>query len=154
MKSLRIITLLVIALALAPTLLASGFGLRAGHYNDADEDFVGAEVLFDLGAINLNPNIEYSLADDVTQGTANVDLLYDVTNIGRITPYIGAGIGLAYLDNDLSDNRTDVLGNLIGGVAFKFNSLQPYAQVKYFRILDNDGGDADDDLALTIGLRF
>ncbi|MFL6244456.1 MAG: P44/Msp2 family outer membrane protein [Thermoanaerobaculia bacterium] len=152
MKSLRILTLVTIALLLAPMLSAADFGVRAGRYNDGDENFVGAEVLFDLGAINVNPNIEYSLADNITAGTVNVDLTYDVASIGGITPYIGAGLGLSYVDD--VDTRTDILGNLIGGVSFNLASLKPYAQVKYFRVLEDDAGDAEDDIALTIGLRF
>lgn len=153
MKSLRILTLISAALLLAPMLSAADFGVRAGRYNDGDEEFVGAEALFDLGALNVNPNIEYSLADDITAGTVNLDVTFDVLSVGNIKPYIGAGVGLAYVD-DL-DTQTDVLGNLIGGVSFDLEFLKPYAQLKYFRVLDDDGGgDAEDDIALTIGLRF
>jgi hypothetical protein len=152
-KSLRILTLISIVLLLTPVLSAADFGVRAGRYNDGGEEFVGAEVLFDIGALNINPNIEYSLADEVTAGTVNLDVTYDIANIGSITPYIGAGIGMAYVDD--VDTRTDVLGNLIGGVSFKLELLEPYAQVKYFRVLDDDGGgEASHDIALTIGLRF
>ena len=152
MKSVRILTLTALALLLAPMLSAADFGVRAGRFNDSDEEFVGVEVLFDLGAINVNPNIEYSLADDITAGTVNVDLTYDIVSIGSITPYLGAGVGLSYVD-DL-DTQTDVLGNLIGGVAFKLDRVTPYAQLKYFRVLDDEEGEAADDIALTIGLRF
>jgi opacity protein-like surface antigen len=154
MKSLRILSLIAVALLLAPALSAADFGVRAGRYNDGDEEFVGAEMVYDLGAVKINPNIEYSLADDVTAGTANLDVTFDVLSIGSITPYIGAGVGMSYVDDDLSSTRTDVVGNVIGGVSFNFEFLQPYAQVKYFRILDNEDGDADDDIALTVGLRF
>jgi opacity protein-like surface antigen len=153
MKSLRIFSLIAAALVLAPVLSAADFGVRAGRYNDGDENFVGAEVLFDIGALNINPNIEYSLADNVTAGSANLDVTYDVANIGSFTPFIGAGVGLSYVDNEL-DTRTDVLGNLIGGVSWNLDSFKPYAQLKYFRGLDNDSGDEDDDIALTVGLRF
>ena len=154
MKSLRIPVLIAVALLVAPMLSAADFGVRAGRYNDSDEEFVGAEVLFDLGAIKLNPNLEYSLQDDVTSGTANIDLTVDVVNIGNITPYVGAGVGMFYLDDDIR-TRTNVVGNLIGGVSFKLELVEPYAQVKYFRVLDPDAGeDEQDDFALTIGLRF
>lgn len=154
MKSLRILSLIAVALLLAPALSAADFGVRAGRYNDGDEEFVGAEMVYDLGAVNINPNIEYSLADDITAGTANLDITVDVLKIGSITPYIGAGVGMSYVDDDLSSTRTDVVGNVIGGVSFNFDFLKPYAQVKYFRILDNEDGDAEDDIALTVGLRF
>ena len=152
MKSARILTLTTLALLLAPMLSAADFGIRAGRFNDGDEEFVGAEALFDLGAINVNPNIEYSLADDVTAGTVNVDLTYDIVSIGSLTPYVGAGVGMAYFDD--VDTRTDVVGNLIGGISFNLDRIQPYAQLKYFRVLDDEEGEAADDFALTIGLRF
>jgi opacity protein-like surface antigen len=153
MKSLRILTLCSVALLLAPVLSAAGFGVRAGRYNDGGENFVGAEMLFDAGAININPNLEYSLADNITAGSANLDVTFDILNVGNFTPYAGAGIGLSYTDDDFS-TRTDVLGNLIGGVSYKLNTLTPYAQVKYFRVLDTGSGSGADDIALTVGLRF
>ena len=152
MKSLRILTLVSIVLLLAPMALAGDFGVRAGRFNDGDEEFVGAEAIFDIGAININPNIEYWLADDVTAGTANLDVTFDIFNIGNATPYIGAGVGLLYVDD--VDTQTDVVGNVIGGVSFDFQFLEPYAQVKYFRVIENEEGEAEDDIALTIGLRF
>ena len=151
MKMLRILSLATLALALAPLASAAEFGVRAGTYNDANENFVGAELVYNLGSINVNPNIEYSLQEDVTAGTANLDLTYDLLHAGRFTPYVGAGVGLAYAQAN-GTSSTDVLGNLIGGVAVDLDFVKPYAQVKYFRVLD-DGGDADD-LALTVGLRF
>jgi opacity protein-like surface antigen len=153
MKSLRILSLIAVALLLAPVLSAADFGVRAGRYHDGDEEFVGAEAVYDIGAVKINPNIEYSLADNVTAGSANLDVTFDVVHIGSITPYVGAGVGMSYLDDDLS-TRTDILANVIGGVSFNFQFLKPYAQVKYFRSLDDEAGDADDDIALTVGVRF
>jgi opacity protein-like surface antigen len=155
MKSLRILSLLAVATILAPLAAAADFGVRVGSFNEADNDFVGAELLFDAGVLNINPNIEYWLdtPNDVTAGTANIDVTFDISRIGPMTPYIGAGVGLAYASFD-DTSETDLLGNLIGGVAFNLESLTPYAQVKYFKSLDDEDGGDDDELALTIGLRF
>jgi opacity protein-like surface antigen len=154
MKSLRILSLFAVALILAPVLSAADFGIRAGRYNDSDEEFVGAEVLFDIGAVKINPNLEYSLEDgEGTAGSANLDVTFDIASLGSFVPYIGAGVGMSYVDNDV-DTRTDILGNVIGGISWNLEALKPYAQVKYFRVLDNDSGDAADDIALTVGLRF
>lgn len=154
MKSLRFPVLLAITLLLAPAVLAADFGIRGGRYNDMEDEFVGAEMVFDVGSLNINPNIEYSLADDITAGSANLDVTFDLGNFSRVTPYVGAGVGLWYLDDDFGDNTTDLLGNLIGGLQFDLDFLKPYAQVKYFRLLDNEDGGNEDDLAFTIGLRF
>ena len=157
MKSIRTLALIALVLAVSPSLFAADFGIRAGQYNELDAEdnqFVGAELLFDLGAVNINPNVEYLLADDVTAGSANIDLTVDVGRFSRVTPYVGAGVGLWYVDDDFGGNTTDLLGNLIGGVQFDFDFLKPYAQVKYFRVLQDDDGNEGDDLAFTIGLRF
>jgi len=154
MKPLRILALLSLLLTLAPSVLAANFGVRAGRYDDIGEEFVGAEMLVDLGMINVNPNLEYSLAENLTAGSANLDVTIDVGRFSRVTPYVGAGVGLWYVDDDAGDNTTDLLGNLIGGVQLDLDFLEPYAQVKYFKVLENDEGDKADDIALTIGLRF
>lgn len=153
MKSIRVFSLATLLLVLAPAVLAADFGVRGGTYDDLGEEFVGAEMLFDLGRINVNPNVEYSLAEDITAGSANLDVTFDIGTFSRVTPYVGAGVGLWYVDDDFG-NTTDLLGNVIGGVAFDLDFLKPYAQVKYFRLLEDDEGEAGDDLAFTVGLRF
>lgn len=154
MKSVRILSLSVLALFLVPSALAADFGVRGGLYQDSGDNFVGAEAQFDIGAVNINPNIEYSLADEVTAGSANLDVTVDIGQFNRVTPYLGAGVGLWYLDDDFGDDTTDLLGNLIGGVSFNLDFLKPYAQVKYFRTLEDDEGGNDHDIAFTVGVRF
>jgi hypothetical protein len=156
MKSLRLALFTLLFVLPLSSAFAADFGVRAGRYNDSDEEFVGAEVLFDLGALNLNPNVEYWLTDDdSTQGTVNFDVLFELAPQARVAPYLGAGVGLAYLDGDFGDTRTDLIGNLIGGLQYKTEFLTPYAQVKYSRLIDeNDTGDAGDDFAFVVGLRF
>ena len=152
MKLLRILPFLALAMLFAVPAPAADFGVRAGRLSDLEESFVGAEVLIDLGAVNLNPNVEYFLIDDITEGTANLDLTFDILQAGNVKPYVGAGLGILYTDTELGDN-TDVVGNLIGGVSFDLDFLKPYAQVKYFRNLEDDDGD-NDEVAFTVGLRF
>ena len=151
MKLVRILALTTLILALAPALAAADFGVRAGRSNDTHENFVGIEALYDLGSININPNIEYSLQDDVTAGSANIDLTFDIVQIAALRPYIGAGVGLAYFDADLGTTDTNIVGNLIGGVAIELPALRPYAQVKYARRLDHGN---EDDFSFAVGLRF
>jgi opacity protein-like surface antigen len=157
MKSLRFVVPLAVVLLLAPAVFAADFGVRAGKLDKADENFVGAEMLIDLGAVNLNPNIEYWIADDdavlgdITAGTANLDVTVDFGS-SRIKPYVGAGVGLFYVDSDLGGSDTETLGNLIGGVQFDLDFLKPYAQAKYSRSLEESG--TGHEWALTVGLRF
>jgi len=151
MKSLRFFILIAVVLVFVPVAFAAEFGFRAGRLDEAGENFVGAEMVFDLGVVNVNPNIEYWLVDNVTSGTANVDLTVDFGS-SRIKPYLGAGVGLYYADTDFGSDNTETLGNLIGGVQFDLDFLKPYGQVKYSRSLENS--DNGDEVALTVGLRF
>ena len=153
MKSFRFLSLVAAILILTPAVFAADFGVRAGRYNDLEEEFVGAEMVFDVGSINVNPNIEYALSDDVTAGSVNLDVTYDLGNFSRVTPYVGAGVGAFFIENEFGDDTTDLLGNLIGGVQFELDFLKPYAQVKYFRLLE-DESDGADDIAFIVGLRF
>ena len=151
MKSLRFPILVAVFLILAPAAFAAEFGVRAGRLDRADVNFVGAEMLFDLGMFNINPNIEYWDVDNVTEGTANLDVTWDFGS-SRVKPYVGAGVGLLYVDPDLGSSNTETLGNLIGGVQLDLDFLKPYAQAKYSRSLENDN--SGHEWALTVGLRF
>lgn len=152
MKLLRISLLFALVMTITMSATAADFGVRAGRYSDSEQDFVGVDLLIDLGSVNLIPNLEYVLEEDITAGSVNLDLTVDVTRLGIVTPYVGAGIGLSYLDTDFGSSDTTAVGNLMGGVTFDLDRIDPYAQVKYFRNIEDE--DAGDDLALTIGLRF
>jgi opacity protein-like surface antigen len=151
---MRFCTVAFAALILAaPALFAADFGLRAGQYRDAGQEFIGAEMLFDAGVLNINPNIEYNLDDEVTSGSANLDVTIDIGKFSSITPYLGAGIGLLYIDDESGIDETDLVGNVIGGIGLDLSFFNPYAQVKYRRLLEDDDGDSDE-IAIAIGLRF
>lgn len=152
MKPYRFFAVLALVLAAAPSLLAADFGVRAGRFDDAETEFVGAEVVIDLGTLNLNPNVEYFLEDDITAGTANLDFTLDIGRFARVQPYVGLGVGLLYVDDDFFGTETDLVGNAIGGVVFDLDVIKPYAQLKYFRVLEDEG--EGDDISLAIGLRF
>jgi len=151
MKSLRFLAFIAVFLVVTPAAFAADFGVRAGKLDRADANFVGAEMLFDLGSININPNIEYWDVDNGTEGTANLDVTWDFGS-SRVKPYVGAGVGMLYVDPDLGSSNTETLGNLIGGVQFDLDFLRPYAQAKYSRSLENDN--SGHEWALTVGLRF
>lgn len=152
MKTSLILSLSIFALLLfAPAAIAADFGVRAGRFNDAGDNFVGADLELGLGPVRLIPNIEYVLTDnsDDTVLLGSVDLTYE---FGRsaIKPYVGAGLGALYTDSDFGDN-TESLFNVVGGLKWDLSFIKPYAQVKYFKLFDSS--DADD-IALTVGIRF
>ena len=151
MKWLRFISIvLVLSILAVAEISAAEFGVRAGRYNDAEDEFVGVEAAFG-NQFQIVPNVEYILTDDdSTALTANLDVQWNFLT-GAVRPYVGGGVGVLYVDDDFFGDTTEELLNIIGGVRFDLEFLQPYAQVKYFRLFEEDGGD---DLALTIGLRF
>lgn len=152
MKPFRVLILAALTLlAIVPAASAIDFGLRAGRYDDGDENFVGAELAIDLGRLTLNPNVEYFYdIDHATVGSGNLDVTFDVGSFGVVSPYLGVGAGIGYVDTDFGSD-TSLLGNGIGGVRFNLAFLEPYAQVKYVHNFDEGGGN---DYALTVGLRF
>ncbi len=153
MKSFRLLGVVaVLVVVLAPAAMAAEFGVRAGRYTDGGDNFVGAEIAFNIGRLTLGPNIEYIINadDDVTAGTGNFDVFYNFGS-GTVRPYLGGGIGMFYVDTDFGDDTTTVV-NAIGGLNFKLDFLKPYAQVKYFRAIESDA--EGDNVALTVGLRF
>ncbi|HEX6160561.1 MAG TPA: hypothetical protein VF111_10375 [Thermoanaerobaculia bacterium] len=157
MKPYRFVILLTLVVVATSSLYAADFGVRAGRFRDTESEFIGAELVIDAGMVNLNPNIEYFLdtADDVTAGTANLDFTFDIGRFARFQPYAGLGVGLLYADNpNFGGTETDLVGNAIGGVVFDLDFLEPYAQVKYFRVLEDQPGREADDISLAIGLRF
>lgn len=156
-KTLRLLSFVALLALAAPSLFAADFGVRAGRSNDLDEEFIGVDLLIDLGRVNFNPNVEYFLLDedafgDTSAATVNADFTVDFGS-SAFQPYVGLGVGLFWVDNDFIDNETETLANAIGGIQWNLEFLKPYAQVKYSRSLDNNDGD-NDDLAFVIGLRF
>src|SRR6185436_15872680 len=121
MKQFRSVILVVLItltlLAIAPVASAIDFGVRAGRYDDADENFVGAELAIDLGRATLNPNVEYFYdIDNATVGSANLDVTFDIARFAVVSPYLGVGAGLGYVDTDFGGSDTSLLGNAVGGV--------------------------------------
>lgn len=131
--------------------------MRAGRSDELDEEFVGVDLLIDLGRINFNPNVEYYLLEDDNFGsntnaaTVNADFTLDF-GTAAVRPYVGLGVGLFWVDSDFGDD-TETLANALGGVQFDLDFLKPYAQVKYSRSLEDSDGD-NDDISFVIGLRF
>ena len=151
MKLSRLMSVLfVLSIVAVPQVFAAEIGVRAGRYNDAEDEFVGVEAAFG-NQFQVVPNIEYILTDDdSTALTANLDVQWNFLT-GTVRPYVGGGIGVLYVDDDFFGDTTEELFNVIGGVKFDLEFLKPYVQVKYFRLFEEDAGD---DVALTVGLRF
>jgi len=144
--------------------LGPRLGIPVGDIEDAGGNlFLGADARFNTDALPvvLNPSIDFYLMDDVPgtsvdQSVFTIDLnaLYEFgVDNEAFTPYAGGGIGITRRSIDDSSvpgdfDDTDVGLNVVGGVRFPLESVEPFAQVNAVV-----GGDWDR-LGITGGILF
>ena len=125
------------------------FGVRVGYYTEAEDPFIGAELLFRIvPEIYFNPNVEVVLVDNGRYLTANGDFHYDFYS--RRNTFLWLGAGLAVLNRDPegpAEGDTDLGLNLLGGIGARRGRVIPYAQAKF--ILKSDT-----EFVIAVGLRF
>lgn len=138
MKNASLLALGALSLgALAPVAHAqTAFGVGGGFDTDADAAFLTVQARTARGVtfpVRVNPQFDlYFPGDNFTQLQGNLNLLYDfgVNNVA-FTPYAGAGLGVGYLRNDITDNSDISLGaNFIFGAEFGNSRARPYAQLQ------------------------
>jgi hypothetical protein len=64
------------------------------------------------------PNVSYWSADGASDLGANLDVYYHFAQEGLVTPYLGAGLGLHFIDRRPGDADADLGANLFGGLRF------------------------------------
>jgi opacity protein-like surface antigen len=83
-----------------------GWGVRVGASADPDQIYGG--VHFNLGEfakdVRFRPTIELGFGDDVTTLEALAEVHYVFSKVQVWKPYVGGGIGLAYVNVDDNDN--------------------------------------------------
>lgn len=122
-------------------------GIRAGHYNDADEFFLGVDVKVKAVFLNADPSIEYVFINNGKLMTFNLDGFVNILNVPLLSGFVGGGVGLMYFNPDVGDSSTDPVVNLIGGVEFGV-TLNPYIMLKWI-IADHSDG-----FVGAVGIRF
>ncbi|MEL6323939.1 MAG: outer membrane protein [Pseudomonadota bacterium] len=153
--------------------LETTFGYRAGD-TDVDPDTNGLPVLGGIQASPLNEDGNAQVWD------AMANLLYDVPTQGRVTPYLGVGVGLANVKlsarnlqingaavNGFSDSDTSFAYQALAGLGFAVtDNLTLDLGYRWFNVDDLDfvGTDANggavaytgdyQDHTLTAGLRY
>lgn len=150
--ALSVVLLLLTSLALVAPAQAVDFGVRAGVYEDANEGFVGGELL--IGIANpwyFNPNVEYVFVDNGDLITVNADFHYDFDVQAPLFVWAGGGPALIVSDRDRpgrdDDGDTEVGANLLAGVGWQAGAVVPYLQAKV--ILSDDS-----QAVLAFGVRF
>lgn len=114
----------------------SQFGIGGGYDLDREAAFAGAQARVSTASlpVRINPGVDYYFVDNATLFQFNLNALYDIGagNTTTFTPYVGAGLGLAYGKVEgFDEGETDAGLNLIFGAEFGQNSrLRPYAQAQ------------------------
>lgn len=111
----------------APEARAFGFtgvGAKLGYTNPEALDGtaevgVHAELAEHGSPVSLLPNMMFWSVNRFSNVNPNLDVCYRFTPSGRMTPYLGSGVGINFIDGDrFGDSDTQVGMNLIGGLKF------------------------------------
>ncbi|MFZ5784775.1 MAG: OmpA family protein, partial [Pseudomonadota bacterium] len=101
---------------------STGTGWAAG--GKVGYDFVGprAELEVGYGQIPTSANIPgTAIIGKVGQLTAMANLLYDFTPASAFTPYVGAGLGVAFVDSNASLGSTQFAWQAMAGLAYNIS---------------------------------
>lgn len=170
--------LFVLTLGVQEASAQFSLGVRGGYNLDAFNDngleegayTLGGEARFRLGSLPLiiNPGAEYTFTslDGVSamQFDANVLYPFGIDN-SVFTPYVGAGLGVTRVSTDtdlglfqIEDSQTDLGLNIIGGAAFGFGAIRPFAQARItlgeHLAYINEDGEGGAGYALQAGILF
>ena len=126
---------------------AGELSLRAGAYTDVDKFFVGIEYRTPVqGRLYVAPNFELVIPGEGSYFSFNADLHYVFPAQGKLSPWLGGGLGIYSRNHDGGGGDTTVGGNLIGGLGL-LTELKPYVQLKV--VVKGDTA-----LVLAFGIRF
>jgi hypothetical protein len=113
----------LIATAASAAETVNGWGPRIGASVSPDQLTFGAQLHFGEVAPNttLDPNLEIGVGDNQTTVQPNFDLLYHLDVTSTWKPYLGGGVGLAFVSWDEHDpgedhSATNFGVNFIAGV--------------------------------------
>ena len=125
------------------TTIDIGPRLGADVLGDVEEVFFGLDVRLGIPSlpVAVNPTFDYYLTDsgfDFYQLSVNALLNINAPGMPTISPYVGAGLGIARTSVDvdlgsfgsISGDDTDIGINLIGGGSIDAGSFHPFAQVQ------------------------
>lgn len=109
---------------------AGDVSLRAGAYTDVDSAFVGIEYRAPVqGRLFVAPNFELAFPGEGSYFSFNADMHYVFPTPGKLSPWLGAGLGIYSRSHDGGGTDTTAGANFIGGLGLRV-PLEPYAQVK------------------------
>lgn len=132
---------LLVALCAAPGVShaygMTGAGGKLGFASPEDLDgtmMVGGHMEFEQNGsrLHLMPNLMYWNVDRVSDVNPNFDVYYHFASEGRLTPYLGGGLGLNVTNSHITDRTRTALGaNLIGGFRFPGQANHYFVEGRY-----------------------
>jgi hypothetical protein len=145
MKSMRIIAaaavLSLAALSFATTSAGaygvSGVGGSGGFVSPEARDAAAtvgmhAELEQQGTRVHVVPGVMYWGSDRRTDFNPNVDVLYHVRSDNKVTPYLGAGLGMHMRGGPQpSDDQTDLGMNFMGGVRFPGRTARVFVEGRH-----------------------
>jgi hypothetical protein len=126
---------------------AGDVSLRAGAYTDVNSVFVGIEYRTPVqGRLYIAPNFELAIPGEGSYFSFNADLHYVFPAQGKLSPWLGGGLGIYSRNHSGGDGDTTVGANIILGLGLRAE-LKPYVQLKV--VVKSDTA-----LVLGFGIRF
>jgi len=135
------LALALIALLAAPRSVwafdVEGVGGKLGYNNPEDLDgtasvAVHAEFEKSGSRVHVLPNMMYWNVNGVRDVNPNVDAYYHFRPEGRVSPYLGGGLGMNFIHNDRRDESSSDLGmNVMGGVRIPGASNHYFVEGRY-----------------------
>lgn len=115
----------------------SGWGGKLGYVSPESLDgtlTVGAHMEFAQAGTqwHVQPSVMYWNTAGVSDFSVNGDLYYHFAAENLVTPYVGAGLGMQWVDRDGSRGADTELGaNLFGGVKFPSPAANYFLEGRY-----------------------
>lgn len=132
---------LVLLLASAPTAHAerATIGPHVGYNFDGEDLLLGVESRIDLGnagrsvIVQLNPSLSYYFFENVDVFNLSLNVPFEFVIGGSVLrPFIAPGLALFF-----GDFGEDLRLNLIGGLLFKLDAVEPFVQLRA-AVIDGD----------------
>lgn len=114
-----------------------GFGGKLGYTTPEDLDgtfHVGAHLEFasPTSRFHILPNLMYWQSQDVSNVNPNLDAYYHFSSEGTVTPYLGAGLGVNFINDDrFNVSDTNVGANVFGGLRFPGAASHYFVEARY-----------------------
>ncbi|RJF87324.1 OmpA family protein [Oleomonas cavernae] len=105
-------------------------------------EFEGAYHFNKLDSLDLDgfAPIQAGDEDDLSAISGMINALYDFENTSIVTPYIGFGMGAAYLDDDNDTDTVLAYQGIVGTKVSITENLSGLVDYRYFRTLETDLG--------------